>query len=380
MATYGWGHGASVAEGLAREGHRFDFYQAVRILEMMDPEAAGVGIQDDPEREVVRFSSRVRMDYPATDVDSVGLPQRHGEPARMTINFLGLAGALGPLPNHLSESLLRRLSKKDPAMGDFLDIFNHRLASLMFRARKKVRVSLQDRPPDNSRVARTLFSLMGLGLPRLKKRMRIRDRSLLPAAGLLAREIRPIIGLERLVTGHFRVPARVEPFDGRWFPLEPGSRTHIGRGRRGRNQVLGDNAVLGRRVWIQDAAYRLHLGPLDLSQYLDLLPVGGAFPKLCELARFYAGDELGMSVRLILRAAEVPRLRLGRAGDSRLGWSSRLEAGPGERSAEARLGRSGSARLGWTSWLRGEHTPKEDATLTLRAEGFLATLDSGEMR
>ncbi|MCB1033139.1 MAG: type VI secretion system baseplate subunit TssG, partial [Acidobacteria bacterium] len=145
MAAYGWSQGTSVAQGLFGEGHRFDFYQAVRILEMMTPERAGVGIQDDPEREVVRFSSRVRMDYPATDVDSVAAPRRHGDVPVMKVNFLSLAGALGPLPNRLSEVLLERLSKKDEALRDFLDIFNHRLISLMYRARKKVRISLQDR-------------------------------------------------------------------------------------------------------------------------------------------------------------------------------------------------------------------------------------------
>ncbi|MCB1033519.1 MAG: type VI secretion system baseplate subunit TssG, partial [Acidobacteria bacterium] len=174
-----------------------------------------------------------------------------------------------------------------------------------------------------------------------------------------------------LLSGHFQVPVSVEPFEGRWFPLEPSSRTLLAR-RRDRNQVLGKNAVLGRRVWIQDAAYRLRIGPLKLSQYLDLLPVGGAFAKLCELARFYDRDELGFSVRLVLAASEVPRLNLGRAGDSRLGWSARLEKGPTERSAEARLGRSGSTRLGWTSWLRGEKPPKQDATLTLQAQRYLA--------
>ncbi len=376
LATYGWGKGASVAQGLFQEGHRFDFYQAVRILEMMSPQGDGVGSLDDPDREIVRFSSRVRMDYPATDIDSLEAPRRHGDAVRMKVNFLCLAGALGPLPNRITETLMERLSQKDPALRDFLDIFHHRLISLMFQARKKMRVSLQERPPDSSQVARTLFSLMGLGLPALRGRMRAKDRSLLPAAGLLAREVRPMVGLERLVTGHFQVPASVEPFEGRWFPLEPSSQTELGR--RGRNRRLGEGAVLGGRVWIQDAAYRLHLGPLTLAQYLDFLPVGGAFAKLCELARFYDRDELGFSVELTLKAAEVPQLRLGRAGDSLLGWSARLQAGPAERSPRVRLGRSGSARLGWTSWLRGDHPPQKDATLALRTEKFLTTTVENE--
>jgi predicted component of type VI protein secretion system len=58
-------------------------------------------------------------------------------------------------------------------------------------------------------------------------------------------------------------------------------------------------------------------------------------------------------VRLSCRVDEVPELRLGGAGDVRLGWSARLSARPGGEEVPSlpRLGQSGGARLGWTTWL-----------------------------
>ena len=90
----------------------------------------------------MRFSSRVGFDFPASEVQEIAAPTAQGEPARLTVNVLGLAGALGPLPAPFSELLLERVWAKDPAMRDFLDIFNHRLVSMLHRARKRVRPGL----------------------------------------------------------------------------------------------------------------------------------------------------------------------------------------------------------------------------------------------
>jgi Cyclic nucleotide-binding domain/Type VI secretion, TssG len=79
------------------------------------------------------------------------------------------------------------------------------------------------------------------------------------------------------------------------------------------------------------------LGPLALEEFLDFLPTGWAFAPLCDLVRFYVGDELGFSVRLRLKAREMPG---------------------------ARLSAKGGARLGWTSWLKGADWPEDDLRLS----------------
>ncbi len=372
MARHGRRPTPPVSRTLFSEGHRFDFFQAVRLLEHMAPDRAATGEQDNPAREAVRFRSAVRFDFPPSDVLAVRAADRPGAPAEMEVRFLSLVGALGPLPATFAEQLLERSSRRDHAFRDFLDLFHHRLVSLFFRARRRHRPALQDRPPDDGLFARTLLALIGLGTPGLAGRLPLRDRALLPAAGLLAAQARPMVGLERLVEEHFGAATRVVPFVGRYVHLDPTDWTRLGA--KGANRRLADNAVLGRRVWLQDAVYRLDLGPLSLPQYLDLLPIGGAFFPLCETARFYTREPLELELRLTLRAAQVPRLSLGQAGDSLLGWSARLVRGRDGCGAEPRLGGAGGARLGWTSWLRGEKPPPKDVSIVLRTEVYLARL------
>lgn len=374
MATYGWHQTASVREGLAAEAHRFSFEQAVRILESLarhrrapgqGPEtmpdqgpAKGVGESADTEAEAVRFTSRIDLSFPATEIESVELPPAGGGPARMEVGFLGLAGALGPLPRGVTELLYDRRFVDDRALIDFLDIFNHRLISLFYRARKKYRPALGHTPPDRGRVARCLAALAGLGTPHLDRRLPVADRALLLYTGLLVGTRRTMVGLERLLAHYFAAGAEIVPFQGAWHRLGGDQITRLagdGPKRRGQNYRLGVSAVLGDRVWDQQAAIELRLGPLTLPQLLAFLPNGSAFPALRGLVRFYAGDEVECRLRLTLRADQVPPLRLGAAGDARLGWSARL-ATPGEddEAPEPRLGRAGGARLGWTSWLATE--------------------------
>lgn len=326
MAAPGWGTSGSVARLLFSEGWRFEFYQAVRLLERMartSRETVPVGEGTEPEREAVRFSSRVAFDFPASEVQEVELPAAPGEPARMTVNVMGLAGALGPLPAPFSELMLERLWAKDPAFRDFLDIFNHRLVSLLHRAKKRVRPGLSWDRPDREGFSRAAFAFLGLGTEGVRGRMEVEDRALLQYTGILARRARTAVGLEVMLADYFGVGVRCTQFVGRWLVLDSEQRTAIGRS--GRNQelsALGSGAVLGSRVWDQGAGVELALGPLTLGQFLDFLPAGRACRSLVQLVRFALGNDIGFSVRLTLKAAEVPPCRLGCG--PRLGWSAWL--------------------------------------------------------
>jgi type VI secretion system protein ImpH len=333
LAVHGWRSGGSVARTLFEEGWRFEFYQAVRLLERMAGEAVPVGEGTDPGLEAVRFSSRVAFDFPASEVHEIAPPAAPGGPVRMTVNVLGLAGALGPLPAPFSELLLERVWAKDPALRDFLDIFNHRLVSLLHRAHKRVRPGLSWERPDREAFPRAAFALMGLGTAGARDRMEVEDRALLQYTGLLARRGRSAVGIEAMVADYFGVGARCTQFVGRWLVLDEDQRTAIGAagavGAAGRNQALsalGSGAVLGGRVWDQAAGFELTLGPLSLGQFLDFLPLGRGFRSLTQLVRFTVGDGLDFSVRLALKGAEVPPCRLGCG--PRLGWSAWLTTRP----------------------------------------------------
>src|SRR6185369_10791336 len=127
--NYGWGKNTAVEDGLFAEGHRFDFFQAVRLLEIIHTTSGehftSPAQGADPAKEIVHFRSAVKLDFPVRDQPKA--------PAEMSVNFLGLAGCLGALEIPSTELVLQRESHKDTALKDFLDIFNHRLVSLLYR-------------------------------------------------------------------------------------------------------------------------------------------------------------------------------------------------------------------------------------------------------
>ena len=112
----------------------------------------------------------------------------------MVVSFLGLTGPSGVLPRHYTELMLNRIRDKDYSLRDFLDLFNHRLISLFYRAWEKSRLPLgyersrfddPDREPDLATWA--LYCLVGLGTEGLRGRL-VGRRSGLP---LLRRPLRP---------------------------------------------------------------------------------------------------------------------------------------------------------------------------------------------
>jgi type VI secretion system protein ImpH len=329
--TYGWGKNTTLEDWLFAEGHRFDFFQAVRLLEIIHTADSGEetshyaqqngegfvtpGQGSDPTKEIVRFKSAVKLDFPSSDIAQVKsqkdeqFKKTSPAPAEMTVNFLGLAGGLGALDIPTTELVLQNASHSDAALKDFLDIFNHRLVSLLYRIRKHHRVGLSSVTPGEDQISRYLYSIIGMGTLRLQGRMHVRDRALLYYAGILAQYPRSMSGLKQILADYFQVEVEGQQFVGAWCDLEESQWTVIGAS--GRNQRLGsDTVVLGTRVWDQHARFEIQLGPLTLSQFENFLPTEWRFAVLCDLIRFYVKDEFDFNIRLILKAEEIPMVEL----------------------------------------------------------------------
>lgn len=334
MGSDGWWADCALENALYAEGQRFDFYQAVKLLELLHGAASSVGDGIRPDREAVRFQSTVEQAFTGTDIASVQ-PDVDGQ-TLMRVNFMGLAGALGPLPAPYTRMVLSRLHDGDTVTRDFLDIFNHRLISLMYRVRKAHRVSFGGEAPGADRFASYLYALLGLGTDGLRDRQAIPDVVLLHYAGLLAQQPRSAVGLQTLLADYFKVGVEVRQFRGHWVRLDEDQWTAIGES--GRNQALGRGALLGQRIYDVQGSLEVQLGPLDLRDYLDFLPIGHGFRSLNALARFYLQETLDFDLRLTLKAVEIPRLRLGSAEGARLGWTTFLKTQPVREDAVIEIG------------------------------------------
>jgi type VI secretion system protein ImpH len=313
---------------LVDEPYRFEFFQAVRLLEKVFPEKRAVGRNAMPHEEVVRFRSRVAVDFPASEIYEFrpSIDDRTGEEKlEMLVNFMGMVGVSGVLPQPYTDLVLDRVRHRDTAMWSFLDIFTHRAVSMFYRAWRKYRFPIgYERGNDD--FTGYLFDLVGLGTKGLRGRMSLPDESLLPYAGLIAQKPHSANALENILSDYFGTTAKMQQFCGQWLVLEKSDYTRLGS----RNSNLGESAIVGTRVWDQQSKFRVRLGPLDFKQFLAVLPNGSAYQPLKSIVKFLVGMELDFDVRLVLQKTQVPSSVLTTRAMRKpmLGWTTFLKTKP----------------------------------------------------
>ena len=371
--------------------YRFEFFAAMHALSQLRLHDRKIDLDSLLEPPPIRFRAHQSLSFPSSEIfDLRGYPNQNSRRLEMTVNFLGMTGSMGALPRYYSEKVIERIQKRDFVLRDFLDLFNHRLIMLFNEAGQKYRFwfdyeravkigriraeqgtqkfrgfVLEDRPKID-KVSQNLLDLGGFGTSLLRykdivrgalaNRLNIADETLRHYAGLLSQSHRSAIGLAQLLSGYFRTQVTIQQFVGQWLQLPAEYRTCLPvrdevlrpgeskkptapkTGPQTAQPRLGKNTVIGSRIWEVQGKFRIRLGPLTYQQFLDYLPVGGAFLKLAQLTRVYVRAGFDYDVQPALQAAEVPWCRLG--GDPTPG-----------------------ARLGWNTWVRNKPftEPADDA-------------------
>lgn len=322
MASPGRRTPIAVGERLRAEPQAFELLQALMLLEREQPQATPLGQGIDPRREAVRLCGPLTPLFAASQVARLEFPEQ-AQPILSTPVF-GLGGPDGPLPYAYQEWLQQRARLKDHGPAEFLDLFQHRLLSLLYQILRKYRVATGFVPPAESPVQDQLRALTGL-LPRpLQDRQVIPDELIFARTALFAGARRSLAGFETIVRHHFKVTVRLEQFQGAWREIPAASRSCLGR--PGCNMQLGRNAVAGKRVWDEHAGIRIVLGPLNAQRYPAFLPDGAAHSQLAALAAFYFGPDLDCSLRLLI--SETSGVILSRQTPHRATWNSWLERQP----------------------------------------------------
>lgn len=320
--------GVSLLDDLAREPHRFHFYEAMRRLEAEYADRPRFGRSSRAADDRVRLGQDPSLAFAPSLLSSFG-PGKEGLPPRVLVHFFGLFGPNGPLPLHLTEYARDRLrNSSDPTFSRFCDLFHHRFLCLFYRAWADANPAANFDRPEDDRFAKYVGSLIGLGLPSQRGRDAAPDRIKLHHASLLSGQTRHAEGLRRGLADFFKVPVKVEEFVGQWTPLPGNATSHLGAASA--TAALGSTFTLGTHFW-DLGKFRVVLGPLRYDDYERFLPGSESLPRLRDYVRLYAGDEHLWDLRLLLRKEEIPSLTLGSRG--RLGWTSWLFGRTAERDA-----------------------------------------------
>lgn len=333
-----------VVERLLDEPYRFEFFQAVRLLEIAFGRKAGADKRgrDDLFAKHVSFRNSMSLSFPPSEIQSAlsfdaGDTALKDKPARtdalangglsrveITPSFFGLLGSQGALPLAYTEQIANReQTHKDYAAREFFDMFSNRATALFYAAWKKYRLPLHYETDRDQRYLPLLLSLAGVSNDETRADLQggrgaLFDEAI--AGYALAARHRPMSAsyLQRTLSDYFGVPVRVEQFIGRWYDVPRDQLSVLG----GVNATLGATALAGERVWQRDMRARLVVGPLSKKDYEAFLPGAGNALALERMLTLLAGVTLEYEVSLVLRRDEVSPSQLGIAG--RLGWDAFL--------------------------------------------------------
>nr|WP_229507627.1 type VI secretion system baseplate subunit TssG [Massilia sp. Dwa41.01b] len=214
---------AFLAARLQAAPGEFDFVQAVDLLEQlaraqgMAPVPLGEG--SDPSREAV--SLRAPFEFGFRPLPLEDMHAGAGGPPRLFVNFLGLAGSDGPLPEPYVDLVRTSLLARDGASADFLGIFQHRLLSYAWRAADAMRCAGPFSAPGAGPLAPALRALAGASDDEARAPLFAH----LPAASQARRSLH---GLCILLGRCFGMRVSGREAAGRWLDLEPGLRSSPG--------------------------------------------------------------------------------------------------------------------------------------------------------
>jgi len=269
----------------------------------------------------------VRLSFSARDVVKFQ-DAKDKAPARVTVANLGLLGPEGPMPLHLTRWVLDRLSQRwftgvdaeqtsDTTFVDFVNILQHRLIALYYRAWADAHPAVQVERSVGGRVRAMLEAMAGIGLPGTQDPEL--DAVRLRQAGSLANQVDGAERLTLFLATAFKVPVQIKEFVAAWITIPKALQSRVGKAYA----TLGSGATIGPRVFSRQSRIELRVGPLGLDDFKSFLPGERRLALFKKAVRDMIGEALDVDMRLVLARDAVPPPRMGAIQLGRTSWLSR---------------------------------------------------------
>jgi type VI secretion system protein ImpH len=326
---------------MAERPFDYDFYRAVRLLENLFASQPRVGHSEKLADDYVRFGQNPSLAFAPSTLEAV-LPGMDERTTRVLVRFLGMLGPNGPMPSHITDFVRERLMNgRDPTMARFLDVFNHRVISLFYRAWASAQKSVDFDRPAQARFVDYIGSMFGIGMKSLQHRDEVPDRAKLYFSGRLSCQTRNSEGLGAILQDFFGIRTIILEFFGAWMTIPPANQCRLGESPE--TGALGRTAIAGSRKYEGQLKFRIRMGPMKMAKLQSLVPSGPAFQRVKAWVLNYIGYEYLWDLQCVLEASEVRTACLGKSG-----------------------------QLGWTSWTTSKPVTKdaEDAIFTPQLDGF----------
>jgi type VI secretion system protein ImpH len=323
---------------LLAQGQRYNFFVSVGMLERITPHAVRVGGEGPYNREAIRFRHDHDLTFAAGEIariEQVRVPQGSEhvlEKPRMryeiTTAFLGLTGAMTPMPLYIAEEVCQE-DEGARVKRDFLDLFHHRLVSLVYRIGTKFDFAREYTHESDDAWSRRMLAMAGLDAYEKWRPRHLSRRQLLRLSPLLASKVRSAhtlaLAVEDVTADALQdAGVHVVQFTGDWTLLDPEQRISLGLA----NSELGINAVLGVECFHRAGKATIVIGPLR-DNFRRFLADGDMFPAICELVGMLSPEPIEYELDLVL--VDRPPFLLGKKEGGRVGFDSWLSSRQAQR-------------------------------------------------
>jgi type VI secretion system protein ImpH len=349
-------------DGAIARARQSSFFALIATLERLTPDAARVGGDGPVAEEVLRFRHDPSMGFAASDVVEASIrevarrPSAPREGRREVIevisSFLGVTGAVSPLPLHIPAEVAQDPSSRG-VQRDFLDIFHHRLLSLLYRMWMRYHLGREAVSDGSDLWTKRVAALAGFDIYDASTSLPVTPSELLQLAPLLAGGARTAhaleLALEIVLRGDLELDGRGEPIRprieqlvGGFVVIDEAQRMRLSR----HTSVLGRTSVLGGRARDRASSFAIDLR---------------LRPEVDRTAYMMKGQKLELIRGVVINLLSEP-----------LDCELRVTVGSGGQAAFTLEGRRASARsaLGRQTWLRGRADEQRFTVSSVTSRSF----------
>ncbi len=292
-----------VIRDVLENSHKYPIHQALRLLEEGWFGDDSITTEDSGK---VRMRAAPEVSFPGADIKRTHVDTQGN--VEFEVNFMGLYGVDSPLPTFIP-ALAVQDNERAQRLRQFLDIVNQRIYTLYYLVWKKYHAYVQLGGKTN-RYLNYLQALSG-GV------ITTEDDREFAYAGLFGDRAHNAVSLSYMLQEYLDgTPVNVTSFQPQLIRIP-----NMNRINGGNNLCLGDNIVIGEQLLDVTNKIGIHIGPIDNSAAMQLLPTETKAKRLGNLIRRYV--KATMKFDLIIKVNPEPEQQCQLGQDNLcLGWSS----------------------------------------------------------
>ena len=282
----------------------WNFFQGVRRIECANLGKPRIGESNKPDDDPARFGQLVTLAFTPNDIGYYG-NKRRNDFSEFLVNCFGILGSNGAMPLFFTEYIYQRCKHhNDYALMKFIDLFQHRMISFLYRAWAIFNPAVSCDREDNDYFLNILKSLTGCSYKVSKESSEsIEEYVQAYYSGFIAKYTHGRGALAAILFDYFKVPVQIIEFSGFWKRIADKYLCFIGENPE--NSTIGGGMALGEKYWDCKKKFRVKLGPMPYQKYVEFLPGRPAFKHLVEWVKKFNLSHFEWDLQLVLDAGDV---------------------------------------------------------------------------